>query len=84
MIARAKQVLAEMEKQGSYEINFMNDLPLFALVQKKAAAPEETAQEPVKPSPVLEELKKISPDELTPKQALDALYKLKQLSEQNA
>ena len=85
VITRAKQVLAEMEKQGSYEINFMNDLPLFALVQKKAAAREEAAApEPDKPSPVLEELKKISPDELTPKQALDALYKLKQLSEQNA
>ncbi len=84
VIARAKQVLAEMEKQGSYEINFMNDLPLFALVQKKAAAEQkEAVPETAKLSPVLEELKKIAPDELTPRQALDALYKLKQLSEQN-
>ena len=83
VIKRAKQVLTEMEKQGSYEVNFMNDLPLFALVQKKNKTPEESETVEMAPSPVLEELKKISPDELTPRQALDALYKLKQLSEKN-
>ena len=84
VIARAKQVLAEMEKQGSYEINFMNDLPLFAMIQKKTKEQEEKSDlSETTFCPVSEELKKINPDELTPRQALDALYKLKQLAETN-
>ncbi len=83
VIARAGQVLEQMEKQGSYEINFMNDLPLFALVKKKAeeekAEPEKTAE----PSAVVEALNKIIPDNLTPRQALDELYRLKQLADRN-
>ena len=81
VITRAKQVLVQMEKKGSYEINFMNDLPLFALVKKKAEEPavEETA--PVRPSAVLEKLESILPDNLTPREALDVLYQLKHMAE---
>lgn len=61
----------------------MNDLPLFALVKKKAeeekAEPEKTAE----PSAVVEALNKIIPDNLTPRQALDELYRLKQLADRN-
>ena len=81
VITRAKQVLVQMEKKGSYEINFMNDLPIFALVKKKAEEPavEETA--PVRPSAVLEKLESILPDNLTPREALDVLYQLKHMAE---
>lgn len=82
VIARAKQVLAQMEKQGSYEVNFMNDLPLFALVKKKADTEQQAAEQNAAPSPVVEALKKIQPDNLTPREALDELYRLKQLAEE--
>lgn len=83
VIARAGQVLEQMEKQGSYEINFMNDLPLFALVKKKAEAEKTEPEKISEPSPVIEALNKIIPDNLTPRQALDELYRLKQMADQN-
>ncbi|MBQ8347747.1 MAG: DNA mismatch repair protein MutS [Alphaproteobacteria bacterium] len=83
VIARAGQVLEQMEKQGSYEINFMNDLPLFALVKKKAEAEKTEPEKISEPSPVVEALNKIIPDNLTPRQALDELYRLKQMADQN-
>jgi len=70
-----------MEKQGSYEINFMNDLPLFALVKKKADEQQAKEASTAAPSPVVEALKKLQPDNLSPRQALDELYRLKQLAE---
>lgn len=83
VIARAKQVLVQMEKKGSYEIDFMNDLPLFALVKKKADEESKDNEESKteKPSALLEKLKAVRPDDLTPRQALDALYELKKLAE---
>lgn len=82
VIERANQVLAEMEKQGSYEVNFMNDLPLFALVKKKVDKQEEIEQTLIQHSPIIEALKAIVPDNLTPRQALDELYRLKQMASQ--
>ena len=76
-------MLEQMEKQGSYEINFMNDLPLFALVKKKAEAEKTEPEKISEPSPVVEALNKIIPDNLTPRQALDELYRLKQMADQN-
>ena len=81
VIARARQVLTQMEKQGSYEINFMNDLPLFALVKKKADEQQAKEASTAAPSPVVEALKKLQPDNLSPRQALEELYRLKQLAE---
>ena len=83
VIVRAGQVLEQMEKQGSYEINFMNDLPLFAMVKKNVKNEKPEPQTTVEPSPVVIELDKIVPDDLTPRQALDELYRLKQLADQN-
>lgn len=83
VVTRAKQVLEQMEKQGSYEINFMNDLPLFAVVKKKEAE-KQPAPEPEKesiPPAAVEKLKSIIPDDLTPREALAALYELKKLAE---
>jgi len=70
-----------MEKQGSYEINFMNDLPLFAMVKKKADAPVPEPEETVPPefAQVIEKLSAIDPDSMTPREALDALYALKKM-----
>ena len=79
VVMRAKQVLVQLEQKGSYRIDFMNDLPLFA----KLAPVEEPAQAdeaPEKTSPVLEKLAAVNPDDLTPKQALEVLYQLCELA----
>jgi len=50
----------------------VDDLPLFA-----ATAP---VSEPSRPSPIETAMTEIDPDALTPREALDALYRLKGLS----
>ncbi|WP_424469768.1 DNA mismatch repair protein MutS [Parvibaculum sp.] len=74
VIARAQSVLAALEKggQGARATTLIDELPLFSAAAKPAAAaPRESAAEA--------ELKKINPDELSPKDALDVLYRLKGL-----
>ena len=70
--ARAKAVLAKLEAgrdaTGGIAAG-LDDLPLFA-----AAAPEPVVD------PLAEALSAIEPDSLTPREALDALYRLKQLA----
>ncbi len=50
-----------------------DDLPLFAAVREPAPT------EPAEPSPAETALRAINPDELTPREALDALYRLRGL-----
>jgi DNA mismatch repair protein MutS len=74
--ARARQVLALLEKNDVRSARGggpLDDLPLFA-----AARPKSTPA-PTGPSPVEQALDDVSPDELTPRQALETLYRLKQL-----
>ncbi len=90
VIKRAKEVLIQLEKQGAYEINFMNDLPLFSMIKKPKVhqeenqLPEEITQNKTAPLAldVFEKIKRLNPDELTPKEALSFLYDLKQISEE--
>lgn len=72
VIARAQSVLSALEKgdQGRSAATLIDDLPLFSMSAKPAPSGlRESAAEA--------ELKEINPDELTPKEALDALYRLK-------
>ena len=39
----------------------------------------EEAQEPAEPDPLREEMAKLNPDELSPREALELLYRLKKL-----
>jgi DNA mismatch repair protein MutS len=73
---RAEQVLASLEKgeQGGAVARLAEDLPLFAAA---VAVPKPAA--PTGPSAVETALAAINPDELTPKAALEALYRLKGL-----
>jgi DNA mismatch repair protein MutS len=75
VIARARVVLEALEKGeregGAKQKTLIDDLPLFSAIP--APAPQ-----PAKTSAVEERLKEISPDELTPREALDLLYKLKE------
>ncbi len=68
-VERARAVLGRLEASGgSTRVEIADELPLFAQVVAETAPSElETA------------LAEIDPDTLTPKQALDALYRLKSL-----
>jgi DNA mismatch repair protein MutS len=72
---RAAQVLALLENADSKGVNgeaLLSDLPLFAAARAKAGEGEEMAV-------LARALAELNPDELTPKSALDTLYKLKAL-----
>ncbi|TVR48694.1 MAG: DNA mismatch repair protein MutS [Rhodobacteraceae bacterium] len=74
VVARAREILSALEQgTDSGPKAIIDDLPLFAASPPPAAAPQQT-------SPAMEKLARITPDELTPKQALDLLYDLKALS----
>ena len=74
VVARAEEVLNLLESsdQQSAMRGLADDLPLFATLASRAVARKG-------PSKVEEALKDILPDELTPKSALEALYRLKAL-----
>ncbi|MCG6558618.1 DNA mismatch repair protein MutS [Ruegeria sp. 1NDH52C] len=74
VVARARVVLDQLEKserEGGKQKALIDDLPLFSV------APPPPPPAP-KSSPAVAMLKDIHPDELTPRQALEMLYKLKE------
>ena len=75
VVARAKSVLAKLEAgrdaTGGIAAG-LDDLPLFAA---RATEPAEAAD------PLTEALAEIEPDALTPREALEALYRLKSLAQ---
>jgi DNA mismatch repair protein MutS len=75
---RAAEVLALLEKADAKAPDgeaLLTELPLFA-----AARPKSHVAAPAGPSAVEEALAAINPDDLTPKAALELLYRLKQLA----
>ena len=54
----------------------VDDLPLFAVPSRAAAEPAP----PSEAEQMMEAVKALHPDEMTPREALDALYKLKTLA----
>ncbi len=75
VVARAEDVLAalEEENQAGAVTRLADDLPLFAAgVKPKSAAPDA-------PTPLEAELDNVLPDELSPKEALELIYRLKAL-----
>ncbi|ADE87219.1 DNA mismatch repair protein MutS [Rhodobacter capsulatus] len=76
VVARARVVLDALEKgerEGGKKQAIIDDLPLFAL-----APPPAPAAPPAK-SAVEEQLRGLHPDEMTPREAMDALYALRAL-----
>jgi DNA mismatch repair protein MutS len=75
VVQRAQEVLAALEegREGHKPLARIDDLPLFAAQPAKPDA---------KSSAVEDELRKISPDALSPRQALEMLYNLKKLAEE--
>ncbi len=78
VIARAEEILATLEsgEEASALARLADDLPLFS-----AAAARPQGGLPRGPSPAEEALAEVHPDELTPKEALELLYRLKGMGE---
>jgi DNA mismatch repair protein MutS len=76
VVARAGEVLALLERseEASERKALIDDLPLFAAAPRSAAPPS-----PRGPSEVERLIDATLPDELTPREALDLLYRLKAL-----
>jgi DNA mismatch repair protein MutS len=73
VIERAKLVLAKLEAEDRAAPRGFEDLPLFAAAPRGASA---AAPDPAQ-SAVLAALAALSPDDLSPREALDALFALK-------
>jgi DNA mismatch repair protein MutS len=66
--------LEKGEREGAGKQKaLIDDLPLFSVSATPPPAPARS-----KPSPLEEMLEAIHPDDLTPREALDALYRLKE------
>ncbi len=77
-VARAETVLASLEQgeQAGALTRLADDLPLFAATAAKAAEPE------ARESAVEAALGEVNPDDLSPREALELLYRLKDLSKE--
>jgi DNA mismatch repair protein MutS len=71
VVERARQVLAELEAtdRSAPRRRMVDDLPLFAAAPRPVVAPP--------PDPVLDLLDGMDPDDMTPREAHEALYALK-------
>lgn len=81
VIARAEDVLQALEKgeQSGAVTRLVDDLPLFRVASRPADT--STARGP---SEVEDALKAVNPDDLSPREALDALYRLRALLKEPA
>ncbi len=71
VITRAQEVLSKLEAEDRASPKGFDDLPLFA------SAPKPVAQEPTPLDRVLAALVALNPDEMSPREAMDAIYRLK-------
>lgn len=77
VVERSKQVLSQLEEQdrNAPSQNLIDELPLFATLAPPPSAPATTQEA----DPIHEALGDFDPDDMTPREALEALYKLKGL-----
>jgi len=75
VIARAEKVLQTLEQgeQSGAVSKLADDLPLFAAAPQRAAAP-------AGPSPLEAAVEAVNADDLTPREALDLVYRLKRIA----
>jgi len=78
VIGRAEEVLRALERReregGESAAKLIEDLPLFA-----ASRPKSAGAGPAEPGPLEAALAELRPDDLSPREALEALYRLKAL-----
>ena len=84
VVARARRVLDSLEqgKQSEALNRLADDLPLFSAAPAAPASSE--AALPFAPSAVEVALEEINPDHLSPKEAMELLYHLKELIAENS
>jgi DNA mismatch repair protein MutS len=82
VLARAEAVLHRLEQgEAKSTADLADDLPLFAAAASRAPP---TALPAAEPSPLETELRAVRPDELTPKDALELIYRLKAMLARDA
>jgi DNA mismatch repair protein MutS len=76
VVARARDVLHQLEEGevSGKASRLVDDLPLFSVAVKREPT------KPAKGSALADALLALSPDEMTPREALDALYRLKKIA----
>ena len=81
VVERSKQVLSQLEEQDrrAPSESLIDELPLFAALPVPSAPTEKN-----KPDPIAEAVKDLDPDDMTPRDALEALYRLKAMSKDKA
>ncbi|MCO6387344.1 DNA mismatch repair protein MutS [Aliihoeflea sp. 40Bstr573] len=74
VVARARQVLGQLEEgeTSGKAAKLVDDLPLFSVAARRAEP------KPAASDGLAEELAAIRPDDMTPREALEALYRLKE------
>jgi DNA mismatch repair protein MutS len=72
LIARARQVLAKLEKSQGKPRGGLEELPLFALAAPPSPEPDTPANDALRDA-----VRALEPDMMTPREALEALYRLK-------
>jgi DNA mismatch repair protein MutS len=73
VIDRAKVVLAKLEQEDRAAPKGFEDLPLFAAPARPAPGQPEVPEDPVAAA-----LAALNPDDLSPREAMEALYRLKE------
>src|SRR5262249_20984889 len=73
VIDRAKLVLATLEQEDRAAPKGFEDLPLFAVPARQAPGEQQATEDPLAAA-----LSAINPDDLSPREAMDVLYRLKQ------
>jgi DNA mismatch repair protein MutS len=74
VIERAKVVLAKLEQEDRAAPKGFEDLPLFAAPYKAASAPRSDAEDLLSGA-----LAALNPDDMSPREAMETLYRLKQM-----
>jgi DNA mismatch repair protein MutS len=79
VLARAEQVLHQLEQgETRSAATLAEDLPLFAAAAARPKASPPPALPP-EPSPLEQALQEVKPDDLSPRDALDLVYRLVRL-----
>jgi DNA mismatch repair protein MutS len=79
VIERAKVVLAKLEQEDRAAPKGFEDLPLFAVPSKPAQGMQQPAEDPL-----VAALAALNPDDLSPREAMEALYRLKEQAAKKA
>ncbi|SFX72425.1 DNA mismatch repair protein MutS [Marinospirillum alkaliphilum] len=86
VISRARTRLRELEQQEVLQRQMgvkppVQEQPAVSATGRVAEQPWQADMFALQPHPLVDEMKKLSPDDLSPRQALELLYSLKQLAD---